>query len=164
MKILWVKMGGLWPSTTGGRVRSLRTISELSRRHQVTVLTTHGLDDDPEGLARYLSQCHRVISLPYAVPKRGSAAFPAAVMRSWLSRYPVDLWKWHVPEVREQVSALLDSGNIDLCVADFLFAAMNVPMARLPSAPMTLVATRSMSPASFIRSKTVAETPTASRT
>ena len=128
MRILWVKMGGLWPSTTGGRVRSLRTISELSRRHQVTVLTTHGLDDDPEGLARCLSQCHRVISLPYAVPKRGSAAFPAAVMRSWLSRYPVDLWKWHVPEVREQVSALLDSGNIDLCVADFLFAAMNVPM------------------------------------
>ena len=23
MRILWVKMGGLWPATTGGRVRSL---------------------------------------------------------------------------------------------------------------------------------------------
>ena len=45
-------------------VRTLRTISELSRRHQVTVLTTHGPDDDPEGLARHLSRCHRVISLP----------------------------------------------------------------------------------------------------
>jgi glycosyltransferase involved in cell wall biosynthesis len=128
MRILWVKMGGLWPSTTGGRVRSLRTISELSRRHQVTVVTTHGPGDDAEGLARNLSRCHRVISLPYTPPKRGSAAFPAAVMRSWMSRYPVDLWKWHVPEVREQVDALLASGSIDLCVADFLFAAMNVPM------------------------------------
>jgi glycosyltransferase involved in cell wall biosynthesis len=127
MRILWVKMGGLWPSTTGGRVRSLRTISELSRRHPVTVITTHGPGDDPEGLARSLSHCDRVISLPYTPPKRGSAAFPAAVMRSWMSRYPVDLWKWHVPEVREQVSALLTSGNVDLCVADFLFAAMNVP-------------------------------------
>ena len=40
MHILWVKMGGLWPSTTGGRVRSLQIISELARRHQVTVVTT----------------------------------------------------------------------------------------------------------------------------
>jgi glycosyltransferase involved in cell wall biosynthesis len=127
VRILWVKMGGLWPSTTGGRVRSLRTISELSRRHQMTVVTTHGPGDDPEGLARHLSQCHRVVSLPYTPPKRGSAAFPPAVMRSWMSRYPVDLWKWHVPAVREQVASLLASGSIDLCIADFLFAAMNVP-------------------------------------
>lgn len=128
MKILWVKMGGLWPSTTGGRVRSLQTISALSRRHQVTVVTTHGVGDDPEGLARHLSQCDRVISLPYAVPKRGSASFPLAVAQSWFSRYPVDLWKWQVPAVREQVQTLIDGGNVDLCVADFLFAAMNVPM------------------------------------
>lgn len=128
MRILWVKMGGLWPSTTGGRVRSLRTITELARRHQVTVVTTHAPGDDPEGLARHLSHCERVVSLPYVPPKRGSAAFPAAVMRSWLSRYPVDLWKWQVSAVREQVHALLDGGSVDLCVADFLFAAMNVPL------------------------------------
>ena len=128
MRILWVKMGGLWPATTGGRVRSLQTISQLSRRHQVTVVTTHGEGDDPEGLARALTHCDRVISLPYAVPKRGSAAFPAAVAHSWLTKYPVDLLKWRVPDVREQVQTLLASGTIDLCVSDFLFAAMNVPM------------------------------------
>ena len=128
MRILWVKMGGLWPSTTGGRVRSLQTISQLSRRHQVTVVTTHGDGDDPEGLARHLSHCDRVISLPYSVPKRGSAAFPAAVAHSWFTKYPVDLWKWRVAEVREQVQTLMATGSVDLCVADFLFAAMNVPM------------------------------------
>src|SRR5688500_12029055 len=127
MRILWVKMGGLWPSTTGGRVRSLQTISELSRRHQVSVVTTHGAGDDPEGLARHLSRCDRVISLPYAVPKRGSTAFPLAVAQSWLSRYPVDLWKWQVPAVRDQVQSPIDAGNAALVVADFLFAAMNAP-------------------------------------
>ena len=127
MRILWAKMGGLWPSTTGGRVRSLNTIAELSRRHQVTVVTTHGVGDDPEGLARHLSNCDRVISLPYVVPKRGSAAFPGAVFRSWLSKYPVDLWKWQVPGVRAQVQTMMDAG-VDLVVADFLFASMNVPM------------------------------------
>jgi polysaccharide biosynthesis protein PslH len=126
MRILWVKMGGLWPSTTGGRVRSLNTISELSRRHQVTIVTTHGAGDDPDGLARRLSNCTRVISLPFVVPKRGSREFPAAVVRSWFSSYPVDLWKWQVPEVRAQVQGIMAAG-VDLVVADFLFASMNVP-------------------------------------
>jgi glycosyltransferase involved in cell wall biosynthesis len=129
MRILWVKMGGLWPSTTGGRVRSLHTISELSRRHQVSVVTTHGAGDDPDGLARNLPNCTRVISLPYVVPKRGSSAFPAAVVRSWFSRYPVDLWKWQVADVRAQVESLMAAG-VDLVVADFLFASMNVPTGR----------------------------------
>jgi glycosyltransferase involved in cell wall biosynthesis len=127
MRILWVKMGGFWPATTGGRVRSLRTISELARRHDVTVVTTHGPGDDPEGLKRHLPPPTHVVSIPYQVPKRGSAAFPLSVARSWLSPYPVDLWKWRVPRIRGHVHALIESGAVDLCVADFLFAAANVP-------------------------------------
>jgi glycosyltransferase involved in cell wall biosynthesis len=128
MHILWVKMGGLWPSTTGGRVRSLQILSMLSRRHNITVLNSHGSDDDPEGLARRLAaDCLQVISIPYEVPKRGSRTFPFALARSWASPYPVDLWKWRVPAVRQKVAELIASGRIDICVADFLFAAVNVP-------------------------------------
>jgi len=128
MRIVWVKMGGLWPATTGGRVRSLNTISELARGHQVTVITTHNHGDDPDGLQQQLSTCERVISVPHPVPKRGSAAFIGAVARSWFSHYPVDLWKWRVPAVRRAVRDALAEGNVDLCVADFLFAAANVPL------------------------------------
>ena len=127
MRILWVKMGGLWPATTGGRVRSLRTISELAKRHTVTVLTTHGPGDDPDGLKQQLARCENVTSLPFVPPKTGSPAFAAALARSWMSPDPVDLWKWRVPALREQVTHLMDSGEIDLCVTDFLFAAANVP-------------------------------------
>src|SRR5881392_3713687 len=129
MRILWVKMGGLWPSTTGGRVRSLQIVSALSRHHRVTLITTHGPADDPQGLAQQLPDCHQVISIPYDVPKRGSSGFPMAVARSWFSRYPVDLWKWRVPEVAAKVDELVnDAESIDLCVSDFLFAAANVPL------------------------------------
>ena len=128
MRILWVKMGGLWPATTGGRVRSLNTISELARSHQVTVITTHGQGDDPDGLKQQLAHCERVISVPYAVPKLGSAAFAASVAGSWFSHYPVDLWKWRVRDVRREVRAALGKLNTDLVVADFLFAAVNVGM------------------------------------
>jgi glycosyltransferase involved in cell wall biosynthesis len=91
------------------------------------VVTTHGLGDDPDGLARRLRACHRVESIPFVVPKRGDRRFPLALAESWLSPYPVDLWKWRVAEVREQVYALMTEERVDLCVADFLFAGVNVP-------------------------------------
>jgi glycosyltransferase involved in cell wall biosynthesis len=128
MQILWVKMGGLWPATSGGRVRSLQIVSELARRHRVTVLTTHGPDDDPAGLEERLSHCERVISLPHAVPKRGDGGFAAALAQSWFTPYPVDLWKWRSSTVKRTVIDLIDEGAVDLCVSDFLFAAGNVPM------------------------------------
>lgn len=128
MRILWVKMGGLWPPTSGGRTRSLQIVRELSRRHEVVVVTTHTEGDDPDGLAAQLPDCERVISCEYHPPKRGSRAFPVTVARSWLSRDPVDLWKWRVPEVEECVRGLVDAGRVDVCVSDFLFAFNNVPV------------------------------------
>src|SRR5262249_39041370 len=130
---LWVKMNGLWPANTGGRVRSLQIISALSRRHRVTLVTTHGSGDDPAGLSRELRGCHRIHSIPFAVPKKGDSRFPLTVARSWLSTDPVDLWKWRVNEVRELVRHLVEEGTADVCVSDFLFAAANVPLGgRIP--------------------------------
>jgi glycosyltransferase involved in cell wall biosynthesis len=128
MRILWVKVGGLWPPNTGGRTRSFHIISELARRHRVTLLTTHGPDDDPRGLAARLPECERVVSIPEAVPKRGSAGFAGALLRSWLSPYPVDLWRWRVPALRHAVRRLVAIREFDLCVADFLSAMANVPL------------------------------------
>jgi sugar transferase (PEP-CTERM/EpsH1 system associated) len=126
MRILWVKIGGLWPLNMGGRLRSFHTIAELAKRHRVTVLTTHGPADDPDGLTDRLDACERVTSVPYTIPKVGSARFAAALLRSWLSPYPVDLWKCRVPALRRQIRETLAAG-VDVCVADFLAAAPNVP-------------------------------------
>ena len=63
MTILWVKVGGLWPAHTGGRLRSLHLIEELSRRHAITLLTTHGPTEDPSALAARLPE--RTAELPY---------------------------------------------------------------------------------------------------
>jgi glycosyltransferase involved in cell wall biosynthesis len=109
-------------------VRSLQIVSALSRHHRVTLVTTHGPGDDPEGLARQLSDCQQVVSIPYDVPKRGSSAFPLTVARSWFSSYPVDLWKWRAAEVRDAVESLVDTDRPDVVVSDFLFAAANVPL------------------------------------
>jgi len=128
MRILWVKVGGLWPLNMGGRLRSFHTIEDLARRHRVTVLTTHGPGDDAASLEAQLSGCERVASVPFAIPKAGTSRFAAALARSWLSPYPADLWKCRVPALQAGVREAMASG-VDICVADFLVAAPNVPLA-----------------------------------
>ena len=125
-RILWVKVGGLWPLNMGGRLRSFHTIAELAKRHRVTVLTTHGPADDPNALATQLAGCERVVSVPYAIPKAGTPAFAAALARSWLSPYPADLWKCRIPALQAHVRQAISAGT-DVCVADFLVAEPNVP-------------------------------------
>jgi polysaccharide biosynthesis protein PslH len=129
MRILWVKIGGLWPATVGGRLRSLHTLSALAQRHEVTVVTTHGPDDDPIGLKRELSACEHVLSVPYTLPKRGSGRWAKALVRSWFSPFPLDLWKCHVPALEQEVRRLLQDPTkpFDLCIADFLVATPNIP-------------------------------------
>jgi glycosyltransferase involved in cell wall biosynthesis len=127
MRILWVKIGGLWPPNTGGRLRSLNILSELARAHEVSVLTTHLPGEDPQELKRQLGHCRRVDSLPFAAPKFRDPRFPLVLARSWLSAMPVDVYKHRVPALRREVQRRLKAGEVDLCIADFVFAAPNVP-------------------------------------
>jgi glycosyltransferase involved in cell wall biosynthesis len=124
LNILWVKVGGLWPVDRGGRRRSFEIVRALAARHQVTLLTTHGPDEDEEGLRAALAPA-RCISVPAEVAKQGSPGFVAALARSWLSELPVDLWRWHVPAFAAEVARRSDGA--DVCVCDFLASAPNLP-------------------------------------
>ena len=128
MRILWVKAGGLWPLNSGGRLRSFHTVSELSRRQRVTVLTTHDPDEDPIELSTHLPHCERVVSFPHRAPKKGSLALAAALARSWLSELPVDTWKWRVPALRAEVF----EHNVEHLIWKRLAAVERRPWRRLP--------------------------------
>ncbi|HYV84809.1 MAG TPA: glycosyltransferase [Patescibacteria group bacterium] len=131
MRILWIKVGGLWPPDAGGRLRSLHLLSELARRHRVTLLTTHGPGDDPGTLRARLDRCE-VISVPWTIPKRGSAAFVRALLRSWLTPHPVDLVKFRVPALRAALRRRAETGADDLWVVDFLSATASLPRGATP--------------------------------
>ncbi|HVH31860.1 MAG TPA: hypothetical protein VNA31_09400, partial [bacterium] len=108
LRILWVKMGGLWPLTSGGRLRSFHIVSELSHHHRVILLTTHHPADDPHVLGSQLQTCERVISIPHVVPKYGDPRFALALLRSWGSPLPVDVFKFRAPAIAQEVRGLLE--------------------------------------------------------
>jgi sugar transferase (PEP-CTERM/EpsH1 system associated) len=124
LKIVWVKVGGLWPVDRGGRRRSFEILKQLVAHHHVTVLTTHASDEEAAGLRRALAPAE-VVSVPARLAKRGSAGFVAALARSWMSELPVDLWRCRIPALAGEIATRLR--DADVCVADFLAAAPNVP-------------------------------------
>jgi glycosyltransferase involved in cell wall biosynthesis len=118
----------LWPLNTGGRLRSFHLLRELSKNHDVTVLTTHGPEEDPDGLARQLPDCRTVRSLPHIPAKKNSGKFFLDLARSWTSELPVDLYKNRIRALQADVRDFLDNEDFDLVVADFLVAVPNVPL------------------------------------
>jgi len=127
MNILWVIAGGIWPLNTGGRQRSFNIVAQLAKNNNVTLVTSHGPEDDPKGLQNNLPTCE-VISVPADIPRVGTIGFATTLLRSWFSAYPVDVLKNRVPKLAEEVSRLLSSRRIDVCVADFLSTTANVPL------------------------------------
>jgi sugar transferase (PEP-CTERM/EpsH1 system associated) len=136
MRILWVKVGGLMPLNTGGRLRSFHLISELSKRHRVTVLTTHGPGDDVVALMERLRGCEEVASVPHALPKAGTPRFAAALAASWFTSMPVDVAKCQVPTLQRLVAQTLADRHVDVIVCDFLAAVPNMPVR--PAAPVVV--------------------------
>lgn len=128
LRILWVKLGGLWPITSGGRLRSYHIIDELSRHHDVTVLTTTREDEKDISLSSHLPSCKDIRSFVFSPPKKHEKAFIKSLAASWFTHLPVDLYKYQCPQLRRETHSQLDSGNFDLCIADFLTAIPNVPM------------------------------------
>ncbi|HEY7789173.1 MAG TPA: glycosyltransferase family 4 protein [Vicinamibacterales bacterium] len=126
MHLIWVKVGGLWPANTGGRLRSLALIQELAQRHRITLLTTHGRHEDPDGLQAHLGPGVEVVSIAHEIPKRTSRTFPLALARSWLTSDPVDLWRCRIPALRAALDDRLRRDTPDLCIADFLAAVPTV--------------------------------------
>jgi glycosyltransferase involved in cell wall biosynthesis len=126
MRILWVKVGGLWLPDTGEQIRSLRMLSELSRRHEVTLLTTHQSFDERAELRKAFPSCRRVDSLRHVIRKPGSLRFGAALARSWVSPLPVHVRRWRSSELQQRVARALSAGA-DLCIVDFLASMANLP-------------------------------------
>jgi polysaccharide biosynthesis protein PslH len=127
LRIMWVKIGGLWPLTSGGRLRSYHTLVQLARRHHVTVVTTHDPQEAGAEPASWARAGIEVFSTPFAPIKRGTVGFARALARSYLSGLPVDLWKVQVPGVRITAERLLEQDAADVCIVDFLSAMPNVP-------------------------------------
>jgi polysaccharide biosynthesis protein PslH len=126
MKILWVCPLFLHPTTKGGQIRTLETLRQLHRRHEIHFAAP----SDPrnsEGPARSGEYCTRAYPVPHAAPERSSPAFYLQALSGFVSSMPVAVSRYQSAELRTLVGRLIDTEKFDAVVCDFLAAAPNVP-------------------------------------
>ncbi len=131
MKILFVTESLPYPLDRGGYIRSSHLIRELSRRHEVTLLTSQEATETNQGVEYYSRFCRQVICL--SKPK------PSALKRSFyllgglLGETPYPLNKNFSTSFLERIKQELQNGDYQTLHCDHLDTAQYLPL--LPNPP-----------------------------
>lgn len=136
MKILWLKTELLHPVDKGGRIRTYAMLREIAKQHEVTYLT---LDDGraaPDAVAKAAEYCARLERVTFDPPERGGVRFYADLLRNVFSSLPYAISRYRSRAFEGRVRELVEDGDFDVLVCDFLTPAVNLP--RDPRVPTVL--------------------------
>ena len=131
MKILWLNAGLLLPLDKGGKLRTWHLMRHLARHHDITYLSfaePSQTADDRDGM---LDVCTTLETVPRTDAAKGTLRFYAEAARFIVDPLPYAVAKYRSDAYARRAMALLESGNFDVVVCDFLPPAVNLP-ATLP--------------------------------
>jgi len=124
MKILFLEKRILFPSDTGGKIRTLNILRYLARWHHVTYLCNVQPGDEPHlGQMRALGV--RLETIPWRETPHDSWKFYLDLACNLLSPYPFTVAKDYDPALRGRAEQLLAEEPYDLLVCDFVQMARN---------------------------------------
>src|SRR4051812_15233758 len=126
MKILWIKVGGLVPFDTGGKIRSYQILRGLADNHEVSIFTFYAAHaNDAHGdLKREFAHVEYV---PLPLPARSGIAETMHYARHIASAFPYTMAKYYHLEVRTRLARLLEARHFDVIVCDFIYPAGILP-------------------------------------
>ena len=126
MKILFIQNRILFPTNTGGRIRTLNVLRYLAKWHDVTYLCNLESGEEPHCDAmRELGL--RLETVPWKSPAIGEFKFYLALAMNFFSREPFNVAKDNNPLLRQRAEKLAAQENYDLIICDFI---MMVPIAK----------------------------------
>ena len=126
MKLLWVKTDFLHPTTRGGQIRTLETVKQLHKRHEVHYIGLHD-GASAEGPRRANEYSAKSWAIPHVAPPKTSPKFGVQLVQGLVDPLPVAVLRYRSRAMREQVEKLLATEKYDRLVCDFPFPAPNVP-------------------------------------
>jgi len=125
MKILWICPFFLHPTNRGAQIRTLGTLKELNKRHEIHFAALN----DPhnvEGPQRSSEYSSRHFAVEHVAPARRSAGIIPQLAASLIHPEPMAVFRYRSKGLRETIDALIATENYDSIVCDFLFSTPNV--------------------------------------
>ena len=126
MKILFIQNRILFPTNTGGRIRTLNVLRYLAKWHDVTYLCN--LEAGEESHCDAMREVGlKLETVPWESPALGDLKFYFALALNMFSHLPFNVAKDNNPELRARAEELVAQENYDLVICDFI---MMVPIAK----------------------------------
>jgi len=125
MKILWICPFFLHPTDRGAQIRTLGTLKELHKRHEIhfAALNAPGNLEGPQRSTEYST---RHFSVEHSAPNRRSLGIIPQLVGSLVSATPMAVSRYDSKKLRQTVDALIAAEHYDSIVCDFLAAAPNL--------------------------------------
>ncbi|MEE2937396.1 MAG: glycosyltransferase family 4 protein [Planctomycetota bacterium] len=131
MRILFLQKRLLYPSNTGGKIRTLNVLRHLASWHDVTYLCNIQPDEQPH--AHDMERLGvKLIAVPWNEARRRSVRFAGSAIRNLLSPCPFNVDKDYNPELRQRAAEIVSSAACDLLVCDFVQMARNCLGLKIP--------------------------------
>ena len=131
MKILWLNAGLLLPLDKGGKLRTWHLMRHLARHHEITYLSFAEPSQTAADRDGMLEVCTTLETVPRTDAAKGTLRFYAEAARYIVDPLPYAVAKYRSDAYARRARALLESGDFDVVVCDFLPPAANLP-ATLP--------------------------------
>jgi glycosyltransferase involved in cell wall biosynthesis len=125
MKILWICPFFLHPTDRGAQIRTLGTLKELHKRHEIhfAALNEPGNLEGPQRASEYST---RHFSVDHSAPGRRSLGIIPQLVGSIVNPTPMAVSRYSSPKLKEKINALIATEHYDSIVCDFLAAAPNL--------------------------------------
>jgi glycosyltransferase involved in cell wall biosynthesis len=125
MKILWISPFFLHPTDRGAQIRTLGTLKELHKQHEVHFAALNN-PQNTEGPLRSSEYSSRHIAVEHSAPARASLGIVPQIAGSILNPVPLAVSRYASKELRLKIDSLIATEKYDSIVCDFLAAAPNL--------------------------------------
>ena len=125
MKILWICPSFLHPTDRGGQIRTLGTLKELHKRHEIHFVALNA-PENLEGPQRSSEYSSRHFSVDHCAPDRRSLGIIPQLVGSIVNPVPMAVSRYSSRRLKEEIDALMATEYYDSIVCDFLAAAPNL--------------------------------------
>ena len=125
MKILWICPFFLHPTDRGAQIRTLGTLKELHKRHEIHFAALN----DPhnlEGPQRSSEYSTRHLSVEHSAPARRSLGIIPQLVGSIVNAMPLAVSRYYSKKLKGKIDDLIAAEHYDAIICDFLAAAPNV--------------------------------------
>lgn len=124
MKILFLSQRFLLPMDTGGKIRTGNILEQLSKLHEITLISNVESPIDDSYVPSMNRFCARFIPVQWKEIKRSSLLFYIRLFFQMFSFYPVNVLNDYSTKLRKEVEKELAGEAYDLAICDFVQSAL----------------------------------------